>query len=335
MSVSRDVYVRRELEDDSAIHSVSPRFRAPPLLLTGTVSALCAFVFAFVIGLMRFLLYRENKYGEPYPSGYGYWPATVSEMIHDTSAPEGRIFFAFSLIAAICIFQSWYADSLRNVYVGPHAVPCTCGSVYWNTFRQFVPMVGLMLLICVPTVPMPEADLMDWFSIALHLVGASMMFVGYLVAELRCLSFLNLHQGGVYLSIEGTEKIVRVCLAFVILVCFVTFDVITVILVFFEGKICCSDRWMNAGQSHDVQGFGKVIATGAHRVDTASSWMLFLKMLSYFSEVVAGLAILMSQLAIWFFCEERHVDYAELSLEQVWEEQTEEDESARQDLDDL
>lgn len=67
-------------------------------------------------------------------------------------------------------------------------------SCYWNTFRHLTPALGLLLLICVSTVPTSVAVGPDNVSIQVHLLGASMMFVGYAMCEVKNLALCGFGQ---------------------------------------------------------------------------------------------------------------------------------------------
>merc|ERR1711953_396098 len=46
-------------------------------------------------------------------------------------------------------------------------------------------------------------------------------------------------------------------------------------------------------------------------LNTASGVALAMKHIEYWGEVLAGMFMILSHLAIWYFCEERHIDLAE------------------------
>merc|ERR1719188_907835 len=125
------------------------------MLFAGSISGLLGFIFAFVIGVIRECMQgKSDVFDRPFKSGLGYFPSTVSEMVHDPDSPAGKVFFAFCFVGAVLIFFSWYPTMLRNAYIGDD--PQICG-VAWVTWRQFVPAPGMMKLSIITTVPLAQA----------------------------------------------------------------------------------------------------------------------------------------------------------------------------------
>jgi len=266
---------------------------------------------------------------EDYQSGLGYWPETVSESVHNRNSPAGKIFFTGCLIAAILFFLSWYPFSLRNVYTGPETT--CCGSMYSTTFRQYMPTIGLLMLIGVSTYPSSVAKQTagGQVCVMLHLIGAGMMFVGYMLAEFKCIELCGFKHEEIvdyrYLSIEGAEHTLRAttisCMGF----CFFLFLV-------FQGLLslpasmapCCEDTWILAGDWFNTTSPSGMIVPHmlqvAHVNNTASGGYLAFKMGSYFAECFAGLCLLLSHFVVWYYCEERNVDYGYSALEMVFDD---------------
>lgn len=304
------------------------RYKAPFLVLIGSIFGFVGFFAAFSIGLWDFYNKKVNFLDKEYASGYGYWPATVSEMVHDWNSPQGRIFFGCCLIAAMLYMMSWYPFELRNVYAGPETISCCGFKCYWNTFRQLTPALGLILLICVSTVPAAQAVGPDNVSIQVHLLGASMMFVGYAVCEVKNLGLCgtSVYQQR-WLDIEKNERHTRVFLITCVLVNFFIFCGLQG--VFFAAStdeiMCCHDKYVNPAlmkNSHK----GSVEPEGVdfshmELLDTASGYFLLVKIGSYATEVLAGLALLTSHIAVWYYCEERKVEYGLSKLEVVYDEE--------------
>merc|ERR1719201_2459045 len=104
------------------------RHRAATMLLIGTIFGFCGFLFAFVLGMIKSmpsLLEKVDSTRGSYCRRYDgmdldpcYFPSTVSEMVHDSSNPTGKIFYFFEFTGATLIFFSYYPYSLRCVYVG-------------------------------------------------------------------------------------------------------------------------------------------------------------------------------------------------------------------------
>mmetsp|Transcript_81791 Transcript_81791/g.207804 ORF Transcript_81791/g.207804 Transcript_81791/m.207804 type:complete len:355 (-) Transcript_81791:109-1173(-) len=282
------------------------RKKCAALLFMGSIFGLLGFVFAFIIGLMKFLNPHISEFHERFASGNGYFPATVSEMVHNPQDPAGKCVFAFEFIGAIFIFLSWYPWELRNVYIGDsHCVP-VCKNLSWSMFRQFCPPCGMMLVATVTTTPFAQATQLDYFCIAIHLTGAVMLFAGYAAVESHCLGFLHIKQ---HETMKKTLKPREVSLRYLclvgIVICYVVFCTITAVVVLpleqWGGK---NDVWEKRTIT-DERGFtfNKIVL-----VDTASGFVLWLKILSYVSEVACGLFLISSFLVIWYFCEERTTD---------------------------
>jgi len=303
---------------------VSQRFRSPGLLAFGAGSSLLAFTFVSCIGYIDYKCLLKNKaYNITYESGNGYWPSTVSEMAHNTESPAGKVFHTFGLIAGVSIFLSMYPTHLRNVYTFDEKVPCT--ALYWTTFRQIVPAMGIWLLVGVNTYPTPEAmaskGYTKMFCVLLHLAGAGMLFVGYMFAELHTLGiwpFRRQHPDAKWPAIEKTEMRCRTTIAILITLGFVLFCIMQVALVVAKKfDVCCPDEWILPGEVMNLTDHGGGLVTvrdTPQLQNTASGTYLWLKILSYFCEDIAGLSLVISHLAIWYFCEERHVDYGTSEL---------------------
>lgn len=104
--------------------------------------------------------------------------ATLSEMVHDWSTAEGKIFIAALLLPAIFFLLSSYSYKLDNAGVRDHR--------WGHTFiltRHFVVNSGLVLVAFVPTVSTIETRAHD-VEVWVHSVAASMAFVGFIAAEL-------------------------------------------------------------------------------------------------------------------------------------------------------
>lgn len=331
-SMTKRGHMHPSLQKTGSAHLVaelSPRFRAPALLFFGAATCILGFAFVTLIGIIEFLLLTGNKsLGiETYPSGYGYFPATMSEMVYNQDSPGGKIFHTFGIMSGMCIFMSWYPLHLRNVYTGKHHLPLlqNCGlTIYWTTARQILPAMGLYLLIGVNTYPTPIAEASAGHTkfgcVVLHLMGAGMMFVGYLVCEMKCIG-LSIEDKGPCAAIQDRERIVRRILAYIILVSFGSFCLLQVALVTVkhldmtkeDQPFCCADQWLLKGDKH-----GDVTITDEPQINnTASGGYLYLKIASFCSEDIAGLALVISHLVVWYYCDERQYFYGEFELEDV------------------
>jgi len=295
----------QKLDTRNAFNEAEQRKRSAKMLFVGSVSGFLGFVFAFVIGVMTEQTSGcHDLNGNLYKSGRGYFPATVSEMVHDPQKPAGKCFFAFCFVGAIFIFFSWYPTQLRNAYIGDDSTICC--SISWVTFRQFVPAPGMMMLSIITTVPAAIAKITDQFCVCLHLTGAAMLFVGYFLAEGYAIGWGPFHNRlPGHLNRDTTEsiKIRKLCLT-MIAIFYTIFCALQVILTvpnpLAPAEDC--DKWEYVQQGHKQV---KVL------VDTAKMNVFILKIVSYASEVICGIFLIASHLVIWYYCEERHYDLPE------------------------
>jgi len=276
------------------------RKRSANLLFVGSVSGLLGFLFAFVIGVVAIQTHGRNDInGVPFKSGRAYFPSTVSEMVHNPSKPTGKVFFAFCFVGALMIFQSWYPMQLRNAYIGDDAMVC---GVSWVTIRQFVPAPGMMMLAVITTVPAAQATVTDEFCIALHLTGAAMLFVGYFACEAHAIGwgpFGGCLPAGKLRESEGNIIRRKLCLTGIGLF-YLAFCVIQVVLCTPLIKPEDNDQWGH------IEGYKE-----EQLINTATGYVKTLKVVSYGSEVVCGLLLILSHLLIWHASEERMYDLPE------------------------
>jgi len=284
------------------------RKKTAALLFFGAIFGLLGFAFAFVIGFLTFAHPYISDFHQIFPSGWGYFPATVSEMVHDPTQPAGKCFFAFEFVGAIFIFNSWYPWHLRNVYIGDDATLPGL-PISWMMFRQFIPPAGMMLVATVTTTPFAQATLLDYFCISIHLFGAVMLFAGYGVVEAITLGVWPFTAPPVAeRTIKACERTWRkVCLGGLVawyLVFCILQGVLLLPLEKFGGH---NDVWGVV----DVQDkYGRMVKEVVLQ-DTASGFILALKITSYASEVFCGLCLIASFLVIWYFCHERFADLNE------------------------
>mmetsp|Transcript_99143 Transcript_99143/g.136342 ORF Transcript_99143/g.136342 Transcript_99143/m.136342 type:complete len:124 (-) Transcript_99143:23-394(-) len=109
---------------------------------------------------------------------------------------------------------------------------------------------------------------------------------------------------------------------------FVAFCVLQVVIMSAPTNdiLCCHDRYEPIGTTDP---FMPVNATLRRRVgkkglvlmNTATGTYLIVKMASFMSEVIAGLALIGSHLVIWYYCEERHVEFGMDQLSAVYDEE--------------
>merc|ERR1712194_375618 len=220
-----------------------------------------------------------------------------SEMVSDPKDAAGKAFFAFEFVAAIFIFLAYYPYQLDNVYIGDDDI-AFCGLSY-TVLRQFIPAPGMMLVATVTTTPFARATLRDDFTITIHLVGAIMMFLGYMLVEAKTLGLLCFSHPTIRIldRISVREAWWRRFFLMQIALWWGAFLVFQVILGFpgIDKYICCNDEY-------------NTDFTPPKLINTASSTFLFLKVFSYLSKVICGWSLIMSHATIWYFCEERHLD---------------------------
>jgi len=280
------------------------------------ISSFCGFLFAGFLGIYRFFTEpATNLRGRPFASGYNYFPQTVSEMVHDNSEPAGKCFFAFSLIGAICILLSWYPWQLRNVWVGYNSRDPIFGYVRWLNLRQFLPPIGMMIVTCVQETPLFQANAREKVATWIHTMGAIMMFGGYIVLEIHALAFSQ------NVRIRQGERVLRWACIVTCILSAISFEALGGLFYATETLgLCCSDQWavptsadiaVARQNGHLGSMLQDMTSAELHRkelVDTASGAVLALKVCEYLSEVVAGLAMILSHLVIWFYCPERNLD---------------------------
>jgi len=295
--------------------------RSVSLLFTGSICGLAGFITSAVIGVHKlcFTALKQNYLGEPFASGNNYRPLTVSEMVHDTNSPEGKAFYAFCLMGAICILVSWYSFELRNVYVGDHKGICGC-LCSWPTLRHYLPPLGMLLVACIPVVPPVNRLFGDTLVITMHTLGAVLMIGGYCITEIHCLFFSTNDSPDEGVHFKPGEKIVRAVLIFLSLFSGVVFQVCG-ILASKSVKWTCADIWReptlievtslmaNPNTIHLAVEASKAMKL-EHKMlyNTASKGCLVVKELEFWFEVLAGFFMILNMLAIWYYCPERMID---------------------------
>mmetsp|Transcript_135777 Transcript_135777/g.290356 ORF Transcript_135777/g.290356 Transcript_135777/m.290356 type:complete len:234 (-) Transcript_135777:149-850(-) len=231
------------------------------------------------------------------------------------------------MISGACIFVSMYPYHLRNVYTGNEKVWPT--SIYWTTVRQMLIPMGVWLFIGVNTYPAPLALASPGYTklwcIALHGIGAGTVFVGYTVCEMKCLGLLGFRRRDDFLAIEGKERHVRTLLAYMIVVFFCLFATFQCLIVFGPRYIslCCADVWGSAGMEamqKTQQGLVPMILEQPQLLDTATGYLFLCKVASFICEDVFVMSMVFSHIAIWYYCEERHVEYGDTQLKEVYKQ---------------
>lgn len=322
-------------------------------LFVGASLVLLGFGFASWVGMVKFREHVIDNYrGEPMPSGINYFPLTVSEMIRDPSTVETKCFFAFCIAGAICILVSSYPWRLKNTYIGddaglpinPKDIILTCMGcsvddkvvrVPYLFFRQFLPPIGMMLVICI-TVTSGERNFVEKVGAIVHTVGAVMMIGGYIAFEIHALWFCALTK-----NIMGKRELrQRKFLIIICAICAVGFQVFGTLHTNMlkgcmeEGCSCtdevtdfyktCMDVYVIPTEDdidHLVEHkrydllplVTKAFQEGRKTMleNTAMGWILAIKKANYWCEAGAGIAMVASHLCIWFWCKERKIDLAE------------------------
>jgi len=318
------------------------RLQSTTFLLMGALSGIMGFAFAGFLGIYKYkndaILAGTNFRGDLFESGRHFHPATVSEMVRDYHSPEGKIFYAFGILASVCILVSAYPWCLRNVFIGhdhSRLIRPLCGSagerpIWVNliSLRQFLPPVGLMMVVCI-TVTTGPRTFCEAVAAGLHTVGAVLMFVAYIAFEFHALWWSPV------LYVRGLERWFRKWLAILALICSVGFQLCglcsTILQKSCVGGLCsckssapftelCVDKWQvptldDIAYSRNMSYYGAWVREATALEDkeelllnTASGWYLVLKMATYWLEVCAGLFLLTSHLVIWYFCPERNVE---------------------------
>eukprot|EP00931_Biecheleriopsis_adriatica_P038284 TRINITY_DN21941_c0_g1_i2.p1 TRINITY_DN21941_c0_g1~~TRINITY_DN21941_c0_g1_i2.p1 ORF type:complete len:404 (+),score=72.00 TRINITY_DN21941_c0_g1_i2:88-1299(+) len=318
--------------------------RAVTMLFIGAVSGLLGFLVAGILGMHKYnsqgfrqlfnhnhtVLVDDNFMGEPFSSGHNYRPQTVSELVHNRESPEGKAFFAFGLISAVCILISWYPTQLRNVYIGDDVVLCGCGGPTWQNLRQFMPPVGMLLVACIPTVPPVNRTVGDKITVCLHTLGAVMMVGGYSLCEIVALRSAQnkTGRGAILKPYEWSVRAVLICLSLLSGFAFQICGALSPKPVDSLGTDSCADVWVVPSKGDldfVMRGLGRdsidlslavQISQAMHDhqlllLDTAHGWCLQLKFMEYWFEVLAGIFMVASHLAVWWFCPERKLNLPE------------------------
>lgn len=321
------------------------RLQSVTFLLVGASSGIIGFAFAGFLGIYKYkhdsVLAGTNYRGDPFASSRNFHPATVSEMVRDPASPEGKVFFAFCMLGAICILVSAYPWCLRNVFIGhdhSRLIRPLCGRagerpiwVSLVSLRQFLPPVGLMMVVCIEVTSGPRT-FCEAVAAGVHTLGAVMMFLTYIAFEFHALWWSPV------LKVCGAERVLRKWLAIAALVFSVGFQLCGVISSMCVkscnsgpvgkcsctndapyGKLCV-DQWRvptlddveYSNATHHYGAWVLEVQAYAQRqellLNTATGWFLTLKEANYWMEVFAGLSLLTSHLVIWYFCPERNVE---------------------------
>lgn len=320
-------------------------------LFVGSVLGLLGFILAFVCAVADHALSAnitvfdyfynprganfKNYLGEPFPSGETYMPQTLSEMVHSFISPEGKTFYAFCTIAPLCILMSRYPSHLRNVYLGDDSVIYSRCPLSWMNLRQFVPPVCMYIVTCIPVAPPVNRTLGDVIAVKLHTIAAVTLNISYVMSEIFTLFIARRWYPKCGLQFKPRERAVRATLVFAQLACAIVFSTCGAIVpkpLLEPDGTSCADVYVipNATLFSQVDQAKSPLMTSLHSnqhrayqisaaidhgerllYDTASGWCLQAKRAELFSEILAGLLLLSSHFAIWWFCPERFIDLHE------------------------
>lgn len=313
------------------------RLRSTSLLVSGACLGYCGFLMGAFLGFYKQMVEEgpQNFLGQH--QNHSYFPATVSEMVWNTSSGGGKCFFAFVLIGGICMLSSWYPWHLRNVYIGDDLMLFhgwlgndnngNPRGIRLLMLRQFLPPIGIMIVACIPAPPAANREFTDKVSSIVHTMGAVMSIGGYAFIELYTLmgNDLPVKFDTVKVYNKGWgEWRVRFITVLCCLLSIGAFQMFGVLCSQAHNLgICCEDVWeiptkddLDILKSSRAQGFyfEDEIAVVNHQhllKQTASGTFVFLKLGQYWFEVLSGLFMLYSHLVIWWYCPERHIDLDE------------------------
>lgn len=301
MSEALDTLERLSLLERKVVdESNKGRKTAATFLGTGVTLALSGFFFAFFTGCMKF--WNDSK-NDLYPSGLGYFPPTVSEMVMDFEDVSGRVFFGFEMTGGIFVFLSYYPFKFRSVYFGEDIQWAGLSLSMW---RQILPWPGIMLVAMIPTTALLQATLRDYVTMGIHGLAAMSAFAGYPLFEAKILGVACLkapESAKEYFREHRSELCWRKFWLFAtlfFLVIFVGLTGLVVIGLLLPGSIEHPDVFKKDPRT------GKMVLA-----DTATGTYLTVKLLSYLSEVMLGCCALMSHMCIWYYAPERHLKLEE------------------------
>lgn len=303
------------------VTSVNSRLQAPIYLLNANLFILFGLLIPIGLTLNEYFTIKTNFRGEPFKSGHGFLPSTVSFVVYDWNTAQGRIWFAAGLVGCLFLIMSNYAFELRNVYSGEEAITI-CGKhiMYWTTFRQILPVVGGLILIVPLGIPQQFSGPNELLMMGIHMVGGGMLFGGYIIAEMRLLGVCfpgsevlkqaNLSEE----ELRVRSRIIKVALVFLLIFMACGFGTATL-----YNRFCCNDTFVVTSLVASVNGSVVTVPTsilkGSALVEqTASGIPFYLNASVFISETIAALSLLVSQFAIWYYCEERQATYSQIRL---------------------
>jgi len=203
--------------------------------------------------------------------------------------------------------------------------------------RQFLPSFG-WLMVCGVTITEGSETILEQVGHLVHNCGAAFMFLSYIVFEFHALWLSPI------VKMSGREKKLRKIIIIVCFVFSVGFEMIPDLLLpdaspeyscaarcqrptdleFLTAfQTCspflttCTDQWVVPSKANlsfliSKERYGSLAKAGDANerqkvmlLNTADGWVLFVKQLTYWCEVLAGLTLLFSHFVIWWFAPER------------------------------
>lgn len=252
--------------------------------------------------LARFLTDKVNAVGQPYASGWGFMPLTISEGVCTNASAEEQLFFATSLMGSILTFMSWHTYKMTNVYTGDER--CVVLRMRWTTIRQYLAPLGMIVAGCVSYKSGIGLTPSDAIAKVIHGIGANAAFFGLWCSELKILNAFGWSGGTPSLVITGTERKMRVGFALGFIVCFTIFSCSYAAASMYP-DVSCRDKYgtIERSQTYISQSGNK----GSSKVfelfveDTASGIVLLLKTLCFTGEVMLLPCICGTQFTVWYF----------------------------------
>lgn len=309
---------RRELaRDDEARVLSAPSLNlnrqwASWLLLAGSVTGSVAFLLATCTGGFNSMIGYEMRYAcwtdegprSECESKRSYHAETVSEMVSNGDTPAGKLFYAFTVIASLCLLISRYPWEFPNVYIRS-----TRSWFPISAIRSIVPPLGMLIVAQVPVVPRQERTTPAIkLSCHVHTFGAVLFVLGYNVLEMLTLCELRR-------KLKRRERLLRI-------VCVVASTVFMICFALCGNLYGTSsgdtDQYENSWDKYQ-KSFNISNATTPHQkavneitkgivqktygkqvlVNSANGWPLKLKKAEFWSEELAGLFIIFSHFVIW------------------------------------
>jgi len=330
-------YRERLISDGPQAHAIlynwhSSQRRVEAMLIVGSISGILGFIFAAILEMQwshsQDILTEEvsssalNFLGDPFPSGYDYRPSTVSEIMmvgdNQKDLPQGKTFSAFETIGGICLLASRYPSQLRNVYDAESPKFCIYRGATWQLLREAVPPVCMLLFAWIKVLPVADS-FGDWLLLCLHTISVIGMVGVYGICEVICLWRTRKSMASVW---KPRERRVRAVLVGVSLLFVIASQVCGLLSPSPADSLdtgSCADVWrvpsskdldivMEKGNANLYMALQISEAIRVRRkllLNTAHGTCYLLKLGCFWFEIIGGVFMMASQIAIWWFCPER------------------------------